>query len=137
MSRPISSQPDGAARLFPASGAAPRDGEELARVRTDVADATVNCHTATEKLRATITSFIDKGDRFRRDVGVLVPRTIGVPGRRPRLDHPQPRHDRRPPRSSTGDRRDRLGARLVPHPLRRRQAREAPLLPSQAGAILG
>ena len=32
MSRPISSQPEGAARLFPARGEAPRDGEELARV---------------------------------------------------------------------------------------------------------
>jgi AcrR family transcriptional regulator len=43
----------------------------MARVRTDVAAATVNCSTATEKLRATITSLIAKGDRFRRDVGVL------------------------------------------------------------------
>jgi AcrR family transcriptional regulator len=43
----------------------------MARVRTDVAQATVNCSTAAEKLRATITSIIDKGDRFRRDVGVL------------------------------------------------------------------
>jgi AcrR family transcriptional regulator len=43
----------------------------MARVRTDVAQATVNCSTAAEKLRATITSIIDKADRFRRDVGVL------------------------------------------------------------------
>jgi AcrR family transcriptional regulator len=43
----------------------------MARVRTDVAQATVNCTTATEKLRATITAIIDKGDRFGRDVGVL------------------------------------------------------------------
>ena len=43
----------------------------MARVRTDVAEATVDCHTATEKLRATIASLIDKGDRFRHSVGVL------------------------------------------------------------------
>lgn len=43
----------------------------MARVRTDVAAATVNCSTATEKLRATIASLVEKGDRFRRDVGVL------------------------------------------------------------------
>jgi AcrR family transcriptional regulator/acyl-coenzyme A thioesterase PaaI-like protein len=43
----------------------------MARVRTDVDLATVNCSTATEKLRATITAIIDKGDRFGRDVGVL------------------------------------------------------------------
>lgn len=43
----------------------------MARVRTDVAEATIDCHTATEKLRATIASLIDKGDRFRHSVGVL------------------------------------------------------------------
>ena len=43
----------------------------MARVRTDVALATVNCATAAEKLRATITSLVEKGDRFRRDIGVL------------------------------------------------------------------
>lgn len=43
----------------------------MARVRTDVAQATVNSGTATEKLRATIAAIIDKGDRFGRDVGVL------------------------------------------------------------------
>jgi AcrR family transcriptional regulator len=43
----------------------------MARVRTDVAEATMNCSTATEKLRATVASLVEKGDRFRRDVGVL------------------------------------------------------------------
>jgi AcrR family transcriptional regulator len=43
----------------------------MARVRTDVDQATVHCSTATEKLRATITAIVDKGARFGRDVGVL------------------------------------------------------------------
>lgn len=43
----------------------------MLRVRTDVAEATVNCTTATEKLRATVAALVEKGDRFRRDVGVL------------------------------------------------------------------
>ncbi|MDW6024756.1 TetR/AcrR family transcriptional regulator [Mesorhizobium sp. BAC0120] len=43
----------------------------MATVRTDVDAATASYTTATEKIRATISATIDKGDRFRHRIGVL------------------------------------------------------------------
>lgn len=43
----------------------------MERLRTDVDMATVGCITSRDKLICTLTSMIDNGDRYRRQVGVL------------------------------------------------------------------
>lgn len=43
----------------------------MERLRTDVDMATVGCVTSRDKLICTLTSMIDNGDRYRRQVGVL------------------------------------------------------------------
>jgi AcrR family transcriptional regulator len=46
-------------------------GHIMAQVRIDAAEAAAHFETAADRLRATIAALVDKGDRYRRGIGVL------------------------------------------------------------------